>query len=101
MNKNSQINIHANYSILGSCTLPRKQRNMFGSHIIDEGVSTPSNQHLSLYRAHGSSANLRNGTDSGHKAHKRASSMNNNSSDPSGTQNTFPPLNNDLLADLG
>lgn len=88
-------------TILGSCTLPRKQRSVFGFHLIDEGISTQSNQHLSLYRAHGSSANLKNGADNSQKVHKRASSVTNNSSDAPNAQYTFPPLKNDLLADLG
>lgn len=55
---------------------------------------TPHAHNLSLNRHHhGSATNLHNYSNA-HKNHKRASSVNNEN------QNTFPPLKNDLLADL-
>lgn len=82
------------FVIKGSCTLPRKQR-----YLLDEGKYSP-NQHQSLHRMHGggSTANLTDGGQKSSAAHKRASSVVGNGLDQN--QNTFPPLKNDLLADL-
>lgn len=69
---------------------------MLGTHLFEEGKLLSPN--LSIYRHHGSTANLSNGSQhsSGQKPHKRASSVSN----PEQQENTFPPLKNDLLADL-
>lgn len=77
----------------GSSTLPRKRNNL---SVTPDSVNSASktSPYLSLTRHHTGSANNLLNYPSNHQNHKRAQSVNGESS------NSFPPLKNDLLADL-
>jgi hypothetical protein len=80
----------------GSSTLPRKRINNNNLTLTNDEIqmSQASLNHLSLSRYHHGSASNLNNYAANHKTHKRAASVTNEN------QNTFPPLKNDLLADL-